>query len=199
MKIGLFGGTFNPPHLGHTRLALDFYDCAAPDLLIVMPSFLPPHKAPAAVSPAVRLAMTRLACLALGERGVNYTVSDYEIVRGGKSFTIDTVNHLFAEYHVSELALCIGSDMLFSFESWKCADELMHKCRLFTKERLPGERARLREFADKLTARYGADITVMPSDALEVSSTALREGENARDTLLDPRVRAFIEQNALYK
>lgn len=198
MKIGLFGGTFNPPHRGHTALARVFYRQSGADLLIVMPSFLPPHKAAAAVSPADRLAMTRLAFLPLGEEGVNYTVSDYEIAKGDTSYTIYTVKHLLAKYGEKALALCVGSDMFLSFESWKCADELLSLCHLYTLGRHPGEEQRLRDYAAHLAACYGAHAEVMPGAVLEASSTALRESAGTSAQLLDPAVREYVRQRRLY-
>ena len=78
MKIGLYGGTFDPPHMGHLHLAEDFYMECGCDLLIVMPSFIPPHKQSAGTSALSRYDMARLAFLALGEKGFNYTVSNFE-------------------------------------------------------------------------------------------------------------------------
>ena len=114
MNIGLFGGSFNPPHRGHTALAEEFYSASFADLLIVMPSFIPPHKAASAIPAADRLAMTRLAFLKLGEKGVNYTVSDYEIRRHDTSYTFETVRYLLAHYAEKTLSLCVGSDMFLS-------------------------------------------------------------------------------------
>lgn len=199
MNIGLFGGTFNPPHRGHTALARAFYRHSGADLLVVMPSFLPPHKAASAVSAADRLAMTRLAFLPLGEEGVNYTVSDYEIAKHDVSYTICTVKHLLSQYGEKALSLCVGSDMFLSFESWKCADELLNLCRLYTLERRPGERRALEEHSARLKALYGAKATVLPGQAFEVSSTGLRAGEECAEHLTEPAVRAYIESHQLYR
>ncbi|MGN1122535.1 MAG: nicotinate (nicotinamide) nucleotide adenylyltransferase [Eubacteriales bacterium] len=198
MRIGLFGGTFNPPHLGHTALARSFYAQSRADLLIVMPSFLPPHKASAAVSPTDRLAMTRLAFLPLGKEGVNYTVSDYEIAKGDTSYTIYTVKHLLEVYGEKTLALCVGSDMFLSFESWKCAQELLSLCELYTLARHPGEEPRLNDYAASLCERFHARVCVMSGNVLEVSSTGLREKADASEALLDPAVRDYARKHRLY-
>ncbi len=196
LNIGLFGGTFNPPHLGHLALAKDFYKAAGLDLLIVMPSFIPPHKASYKIDPAHRLHMTKLLCLALGEEGLHYTVNDYEIQKGDVRYTIETVEHLLEAYHVETLSLCVGSDMFLCFESWKCAEKLMKRCHLYTKERVPGEKAVLESFAETLRARYGARCTVLDKSALEVSSTDLRDGEC--EELLSQNVKDYIEKYNLY-
>lgn len=198
MKIGLFGGTFDPPHLGHIQLALDFYKESNVDLLIVMPSFIPPHKARSGTDVEKRLEMTKIACLKLGELGVNYTVSDYEIKKQDTSYTIETVNCLLKKYGVEKISLCIGSDMLLSFESWKCAQELMRKCHIYSKEREAGEYDELYRFALYLKGKYGAEVNVMKGNTLEISSTELRLGDKEAESLLDPAVSAFIKNNRLY-
>ena len=199
MKIGLFGGSFNPPHLGHTALAEDFYTASGADLLIVMPSFLPPHKVASAMPARDRLAMTRLAFLKLGEKGVNYTVSDYEIQRRDTSYTFETVRYLLAKYAEKELMLCVGSDMFLSFETWKNAEELLKNCHLYTKARHSGEKAALDAYAAILKEKYGTKSTVMDGTVVDISSTELRVPENTTgDMLLDPNVRAYAQTHGLY-
>ena len=198
MNIGLFGGSFNPPHLGHTALAEEFYNASGADLLIVMPSFVPPHKAASAIPAADRLAMTRLAFLKLGEKGVNYTVSDYEIRRHDTSYTFETVRYLLAHYAEKTLSLCVGSDMFLSFETWKNAEELLKSCHLYTKARHSGEKAALDAYAAVLRDKYGTCSTVMDGTVIDVSSTELRAPGNAAAALLDPKVRAYAEKHGLY-
>ena len=198
MNIGLFGGSFNPPHRGHTALAEEFYNASGADLLIVMPSFVPPHKAASAIPAADRLAMTRLAFLKLGEKGVNYTVSDYEIRRHDTSYTFETVRYLLAHYAEKTLSLCVGSDMFLSFETWKNAEELLKSCHLYTKARHPGEKAALDDYAAVLRDKYGTHSTVMDGTVIDVSSTELRAPRNTAAALLDPKVRAYAEKHGLY-
>lgn len=197
MKIGLFGGTFDPPHIGHTELAYDFYRSSNPDLLIVMPSFIPPHKANYGTSPSARFEMTKLAFLPLGELGVNYIVSDYEISKADTSYTIDTVNYLLKRYCVEKIDLCVGSDMLFYFEKWKSAEQLMQKCVIYTKERFQNEHTSLCDYADYLTEKYGAEIHIMPGQVVEISSTELRN--DSRCALISPAVSEYMKKNGLYE
>lgn len=198
MNIGLFGGSFNPPHRGHTALAEEFYNASGADLLIVMPSFIPPHKAASVIPAADRLAMTRLAFLKLGEKGVNYTVSDYEIRRHDTSYTFETVRYLLAHYAEKTLSLCVGSDMFLSFETWKNAEELLKSCHLYTKARHSGEKAALEAYAAVLKEKYGTESTVMEGTVIDVSSTELRAPRNTAAALLDPKVRAYAEKHGLY-
>ena len=197
MKIGLFGGTFNPPHLGHTSLAKDFYNESGIDLLIVMPSFIPPHK-DCTVDAALRFEMTRLAFSDLDACGINYIVSDYEINKGGVSYTVDTVEYLLREYGQEALSLCVGSDMFFSIESWMNAEKLFEKCTLYTKERQVGEYEKLCAHARVLEEKYDAKVFVMKNDAFEASSTYLRVADITKCALISPEIEKFIVENNLY-
>lgn len=197
MKIGLFGGTFDPPHKGHTGLAYDFYNESKPDLLVVMPSFIPPHKANAICSAVHRFNMTRLAFLCMGETGVNYQISDYEITKNNVSYTIDTVNYLLERYQTDKIHLCIGSDMLFSFEKWTNATELMSRCVLYSKARYPDEQNPLLKHAEYLKSTYNADVHIMNGTIINVSSTLLRTELN--EELIDDRVLKYIKDNGLYR
>lgn len=196
MKIGLYGGTFDPPHMGHLRLAEDFYKECGCDLLIVMPSFIPPHKQNANTPALSRYEMARLAFLNLGEKGFNYTVSSFEIEKNDTSYTIDTVNHLLKEYGVDRICMCVGSDMLYCFEKWKCADELLKKCVLYSKARVENEYAKLCCHGRYLAEKYGAEIHIMNGSVLEVSSTELRNSE--KNSLIDIRVSDYIKKHGLY-
>ena len=200
MKIGLCGGTFNPPHIGHTELALDFYENSNPDLLIIVPSFIPPHKAASSVAAFHRFNMAKLAFLALGEQGINYFVSDYEISRNDVSYTINTVNHFITNYNVSSVDLCIGSDMLLSFETWKNAEELMKKCHIFSKARHRDEMEKLSDFSSYLKKRYDANVTIMPGKVCDVSSTQIRSfSTSGHFSEIDARVAKYIKANGLYR
>lgn len=196
MRIGLYGGTFDPPHTGHASLACDFYRESGVDLLIVMPSFIPPHKQNTTTSALSRYEMARLAFLHLGEMGVNYTVSDYEITKNDTSYTIETVNYLLNKYSVSKISMCVGSDMLYYFEKWKCADELMKKCALYSKARENDEYSKLCHHAKYLEKSYGAEVHIMNGSVIEVSSTKLRNSKDSE--FLDTKVSEYIKKHGLY-
>ena len=197
MKIGLYGGTFDPPHMGHLHIAEDFYKACGSDLLVVMPSFIPPHKQNSSTSALFRYEMTKLTFLALGETGMNYTVSDYEIKKNDTSYTIETVNYLLDKYSTEKISLCVGSDMLFCFEKWKCADELMKKCVLYSKARSHGEYEKLCSHAEYLEENYGASVHIMKGTVLEVSSTYLRSSKDKN--FLSCEVLNYIEKHGLYR
>ena len=198
MKIGLFGGTFNPPHLGHTSLAKDFYNESEIDLLIVMPSFVPPHK-DCTVDASLRYEMTCIAFSELDSYGINYTVSDYEIKKGGISYTVNTIEHLLEEYKQDTLSMCVGSDMFLSIETWKSFEKLLKMCTLYTKERISGEYDKLCSHGKMLEEKYGAKIYILKDNALEASSTYIRETDVDGNPLLSPEVEKFIVENGLYE
>lgn len=197
MKIGLYGGTFDPPHKGHLKLAHEFYLESNSDLLIIMPSFIPPHKENSKTQACARYEMTKLAFDCFSEMGVNYIVSDYEITKKDVSFTIETVEFLLDKYPDSTLNLCVGSDMLYCFEKWRNADILMKKCTLYSKARVDGEYDKLCSHAKYLEEKYNANVHIMSGTVLDVSSTELRNREKAE--LLDKKVTEYIEKNGLYR
>ena len=202
MKIGLFGGTFDPPHIGHLRIAEAFYAASDVDLMLIMPSFIPPHKAASATDALYRFEMCRIAFAPLGEKGVCYRVDDYEITRDDTSYTYLTVRHLLKQYGVDLVSLCVGSDMLMSFERWRCADELMKKCVLYTMARDGGEDAALREHAAYLRDTFGAVVHIMDVPYTTVSSTAIRAALAAEDGaergLIGENVVHYAREHGLY-
>ena len=122
MKVGIFGGTFNPIHNGHLSLIAHLIEALALDELLLIPTAVPPHKESDCVIDARhRLAMCRLAV----QDNPKVHVSDIEIQRGGKSYTIDTLRLLAVERPQDTLILLVGSDMFYTVEEWRCAAEIM--------------------------------------------------------------------------
>ena len=119
MKIGIYGGTFNPPHLGHLTAAAAVIATLKLDKLLLIPASIPPHKdLPAGSATAEqRLEMTRMAGEHLG-LGSKVETLDMEVRRAGKSFTSDTLAELKAQFPEDELWLLMGTDMFLSFETW---------------------------------------------------------------------------------
>jgi nicotinate-nucleotide adenylyltransferase len=116
MKIGILGGTFNPVHIGHLILAEEIREKLGLNKVIFVPAFLPPHKENGSIaSAAARLAMVRMAV----KTNPNFFVSDVEIKRKGKSYTIDTVKEFNKIYPEDELYFITGSDLLNYLDDWK--------------------------------------------------------------------------------
>jgi nicotinate-nucleotide adenylyltransferase len=123
MRVGILGGSFNPIHLGHLRAAEEVREALKLDLVYFVPAALPPHKPPDGLAPPEhRLAMVRLAT-----KGNRYfMVSDVEVRRAGRSYTIDTVRHFLATLRgPSTLFLMMGSDAFAELDTWKECDELV--------------------------------------------------------------------------
>ena len=195
MKVGIFGGTFNPIHNGHLSLIDRLIDALALDELLLIPTALPPHKESDSVIDARhRLAMCRLAV----QSNPRVTVSDLEIRRGGKSHTVDTLRLLAVERPKDELILLVGSDMFYTIEEWRCAGELMRLAEILAIPREAGELGRLLAHRDRLNA-LGARTRVVAVGPIVVCSSALRAqpSENQTDSL-PPPVERYIIQNGLY-
>ena len=191
MKIGVFGGTFNPPHNGHVRLAKAAADELKLDKLLVIPSCIPPHKIAAKLADGQeRLEMCRLAfgC------DPRFEVSPMELERGSRSYTVETLRELKALYPDSELYFIVGSDMLESFDIWDLWQEILSLSVLCAASRDEGYSPDLSRFG-KLAER----IKIITLDPLEVSSTQIRNsaGEVSPE-LLDPKVAAYIREHGLY-
>ncbi|MGN1002232.1 MAG: nicotinate (nicotinamide) nucleotide adenylyltransferase [Oscillospiraceae bacterium] len=198
MKILIYGGSFNPPHMGHVLAARAAREALKPDLLLIIPACVPPHKALAESSaPAERrLEMAKVAFSGLE----NTLVSDMEIARGGKSYTADTLRALQARYPGADFTLLMGTDMLLCFESWREAEFLMSAAALGVFPREEGERGLLEEKAAHLRETYGANVTVIPAVPHPAASTDIRAELRQRRgrELLPEEVYAYIIRCRLY-
>ena len=186
MAIGIFGGTFNPPHLGHLRLARAFAGRFSLPRVLVIPTFVPPHKqTPDLADAETRVQMCRLL---FGE--APFEVSTMEISRGGRSYTVETLERLRAQYPDEALYLLIGSDMLESFDTWYRADDIRKLCTVC---------AAVREKGKALDAN-GA-VLLDDYEPIEISSTEVRErvrlGTDVTD-VVGKAVAACIAQRGLY-
>jgi len=196
-KIGLFGGTFNPVHIGHTQAAELAADRLGLDKLIFIPAFNPPHKE---LPDDSACADMRLEMLSLATDGMpNAEVSDIEIKRGGISYTADTVKALKEMYPEAEFWLLMGNDMLCSFENWKSFDWLVSNVSVCALSRL-NDKSKMELCAKKLEEKYGITIVFAQNNAIEISSSELREMLRQRGgkEYLHGSVYAFIIKNRLY-
>lgn len=173
MSLALYGGSFNPPHLGHRAAAQTVLETLRPDRLLIIPDHLPPHKELPAGSPSPeeRLHLCRL-CFA-GLDGAE--VSDCELRREGVSYTADTVERLRSDNPDEELTLIVGTDMLLCFDKWYRFRYLLEQCALAVLCRGGDEREEVEEKAGQLRREYGARVTVLPHEPVETSSARIRE------------------------
>ncbi len=200
-KLGIYGGTFAPIHNGHINAAHKFYDELSLDKLLVIPTFIPPHKAPiSGDNPEARLEMTALAFE--GDRR-NIEISDYEIRQGGKSYTYLTLRH-FSRPDTEIIFLC-GTDMFLTLPEWKNPKEIFSLCRvaLVRREKISPEiEEKLRVAKERYISEYSADIVEIITEPIEVSSSEIRDkialSEEISD-LVPKRVSEYIEKKRLYR
>ena len=204
MKIGVYGGTFNPPHLGHLTAARAVFELLGLDLLLLIPAGLPPHKELPAGSPTPeqRLEMTRLAGEQLG-LGDKVRTLDIELERGGRSFTSDTLAQLKARYPDSELWLLMGTDMFLTLQAWHEPEKILSLAGIAAFGRTEEDTEELfsaqREYLYK-TYPQARIFTLTIPGVIEVSSTELREklAKGEGGNLLAPAVYGYILREGLY-
>lgn len=192
MRIGVFGGTFDPPHVGHLLLASDARDALSLDRLIFVPARTQPFKAeaPPAASAGDRLEMLRAAVA----DDAHYVVDDTEITRDGLSYTVDTLELLAMRFPRAQLFLLLGEDSIGSFGKWKSPE-------------------RIRELATLAVMRRGGDdagppnridipgVLTISMRRVDVSSTEIRERIRAGKSIkgfVPEGVERFIEARGLY-
>ncbi len=199
MKIGIFGGTFNPPHLGHKKLVLDVMKAAHLDKVIIIPTFTPPHKTDKElICPEDRYNM----CLAMFSEEI-FTVSDIEISREGKSYTYDTVCLLRQEHPEDELYLIMGSDMLLCFDRWYRYEDILSMVKLAVTTREADIKAEaLSYFAENTLKLSHNDYVLADTTPFECSSTFIRARVNNCEDVssyLHPDVYSYIIRHKLYE
>ena len=168
-RIALFGGSFNPIHNGHLHLAQTVHQQCGLDRMLLMPSGTAPHKSSDAYAPAAdRLAMCRLAA----EPYPWLEVSDYELTKPGKSYTVETLRYLHSRFPEDALFLLTGSDMLLSFDSWYCWQEILTLAGLLCVSRGTEPEDVLRQKAAELSS-YG-QVTVVHAKPLPMTSSQIR-------------------------
>lgn len=198
MRIGIFGGTFNPPHLGHKRLVESLMKQAKLDRVIVIPTATPPHKnSNDLATEEERLSMCRLVF-----DDEFYEVSDLEIARGGKSYTVDTVTEIKKLYPEDELFLIIGSDMLLCFHNWYCYKGILNNVTLCVATRENDISVNeLKQYASDTLMLGDGRIVFSDIIPFECSSTQVRtlikEGDSAEEFLCKA-VRDYLCKHNIY-
>ncbi|MBQ3897887.1 MAG: nicotinate-nucleotide adenylyltransferase [Clostridia bacterium] len=199
-KIGIFGGTFNPPHVGHLNIARTFAAEYGLDRVLIIPTYVPPHKASPGLAPAAaRVEMCRRTFT-----DPVFEVSAIEIDRKGKSYTYDTLRQLKGMYRCAKFYFLCGDDMLMSLHRWYRPEGILKYCTVVASVRsdkldLSDLEAYAKEF---FPAKYRCGrIRFMPIKPLELSSTEIRtkikngesiEGLVTKDTF------DFITSEGLY-
>ena len=198
MKIGIYGGTFNPPHTGHMYAAKQAVQILGLDKLLLIPDRIAPHKVipEGSPTPEQRLEMLRIA--AAGEQ--NTEVSDIELRREGASYTYLTVEALREQYPDAELYLLMGTDMFLSFHSWREPERILKQATLGVFYRgEKGEKEKILAKKAELEAK-GAKAELLENRVLSISSTQLRRllAFQCADEFLPEGVGNYIRDHKLY-
>lgn len=199
VRIGLFGGTFNPPHLGHQRAAAACVRQLELTRLLLIPAFVPPHKSMPAGSatPRQRLEMTEI----IARKIPRAQVCDLELSRLGPSYTCDTVEQLAGEYPGADFWLIMGTDMFLSFHKWRQPEKIARYCRLAVVAREEQEKEKIQRQQVFLKDTLGAESDVVSCPVTVLSSTQVRQDVMAGDAKreLDEDVARYIQSHGLYQ
>jgi nicotinate-nucleotide adenylyltransferase len=188
-KVGIFGGTFDPIHLGHLITAQSVKELRNLEKIIFIPTFISPHKSDAKTSsPEDRLNMIKLAVDSIPF----FDYSDIEVTKGGISYSVDTLRELKKQY--SELEFIIGYDNIFTFHTWKEPDEILKLAKIIVLKRKSSHPP---EFEDK----YYHQAVFVQTRGIEISATDIRERvKNGMpiNFLVPPAVLEYIYKHKLY-
>ena len=197
-RIAIYGGSFDPPHKGHKLLAQNLAKACGIERVIIMPTAMSPFKDKSGASTTDRLEMCRLNF----SEGL-FLVSDVEIQRGGKSYTVDTVSAVKEMYPDSQLYLFMGDDMLLSFHRWYEYRKIMSMCTLVAACRTESlaELDSMRDYVRDVLGDDGTGVLICSSVPVEISSTEIRnqlktEGESE---MLLPQINEYIKSRGLYR
>ena len=195
MRLGIFGGSFDPVHQGHMILAQFALEQLELDRIIFLPSYNPPHK----LGQVVTSFEDRLRMLELAINGrEDFSVSKLEALSPGPSYSLDSLNVLEADYKASKLYFLVGGDSLMGLEGWYKAEELLRRFSFGVAPR-PGRNRR--ELEEKING-LGGDIVLIDSPKIEISSSFIRKRlEEGRSIsyLLPQAVEDYIYEKKLYR
>ena len=191
LRVGVFGGTFDPPHIGHAIVATEVLEAAGLDRVLWVPVSIPPHKAHRMVSAG---GMRRRLVDAAIQEDPRFELCDLELERGGVSYTVDTLRKLKADHPDWSLSLIVGADLFGGFASWKEPEAIAELAEIIVISRpgvdVPGE------------GDGGLSFRTVPVTPVEVSSSRVRSrvGRNlaVRD-MVAPTVLTIIEGEGLYR
>ena len=215
MKLAIFGGTFNPVHIGHLAMADDVCSTLGYDKIFFVPAFVPPHKiAKDMESPENRVAMLAAAF----KDDERFEVEPCEIERGGTSYTIDTVKYIIEKYKgqlEGKPGLLMGQENASEFDKWRQSEEIAKLCNLIVARRIKVDSINTNGFENKSTGAYTGgfentltdeikspfDFIQLKNQILPLSSTEVRARiaeNNGWRYLVSSGVFEYIVKNKLY-
>ena len=196
-SLGILGGTFDPIHIGHLRMAEHVFNSMELEKIIFIPAYVPPHKLGQDFAPAQdRYAMTELAVAV----NPHFTVSDMELKRTGVSYTIDTIRQLHAQYEDRELNFIIGADSVAQLHTWHNIEEMLELTRFVAVWR-PGYEGAMEEMVQHLGQRARERVLLLDTPVYDISSTEIRtrirQGASLAG-LVPQAVEKYIYEHGLY-
>ncbi len=195
-RVGILGGTFNPPHLGHLVCAQEALVQLGLARVVLIPARMPPHK-PVPDEPGAghRLALCRLAV----DGDQRFAVADDELVRPGPSYTVDTLQELHSQAPDSELFLIVGGDVAAGLPRWREPERVLSLATLAVARRRGTARASVADALQGLRGGERAEFFAMPR--IGVSSTMVRRRVRAREPIryiVPDAVASYIDEHRLY-
>ena len=199
MKIGIFGGTFDPVHLGHISLAEDACEQAGLKEVIMVPARIQPFKQDKHTASG----HDRLRMLALeAEWNDRITVSSYELDNESVSYTYLTLRAMQERHPDDELYFICGADSLLKIHTWMHADELLTSYSYIIGARPGYKEQEVQEQIQRLHDTYGTSIVLINNKQMDISSTEIRDrlaaGQSVSD-LISPKVERYIKEHELYR
>jgi nicotinate-nucleotide adenylyltransferase len=193
MRIGIFGGSFDPPHIGHITIARLSVKKFNLDKLIIVPAGNPPHKDKTAADGLCRYDMCEAVAKSCG-----FEISDYEIKKHGFCYTADTMEHFAKVFPECELYFIVGGDSINYMDKWKDPQRIFAVCSIIAALR----KGTNKEKAMELKNKYKARIFWIDNKNIDISSTQIRNmifngGEISE--LVTKEVKRYIEENKLYR
>lgn len=195
-KIAIYGGSFDPPHKGHKLLAENLASVCGAEKVIIIPTALSPFKNSSSATAEDRLNMCRLFF-----KEALFQLNDIEIIRGGKSYTIDTLMQIKEENPDAELFLFMGDDMLLSFDKWYKHKEILELATIVCACRTEDldELDNMKEFVKNIL-KAEERVIICESVPFEISSTEIRSSlKDGINEGLSEEVYNYIEAKGLYK
>ena len=186
LRLGLFGGTFDPPHLGHLIVAQDVVEVLSLDRLLFIPAGRPPHKTDRRISPAaIRLKMVQE--IVAGNEA--FGVSDVEVNRGGPSYTVDTLRYYRDLHPGADIFFVLGADQAAAFQAWQEPEEVAALANLVVMDRAG-------------TGVPPGGFASVPVTRVDISATEIRRRvrrDRSIRYMVPESVRQIIEEHRLYR
>ncbi|MBL4885145.1 MAG: nicotinate-nucleotide adenylyltransferase [Planctomycetaceae bacterium] len=199
MKLGIFGGTFDPVHIGHLILAEAVREACVLDEVRFLPAYSPPHKQSREISPGKqRVDMLEFATAGFPE----FVVDQRELKRQGTSYTVDTLAELKQEFPDAELHFLMGADSLIDLPTWREPQRIAELAKIIAVNRNNSSREDLEQVVKQLPVAVQAAITIVDIPEIAVSASDLRSriSENRSIRFLTPRpVERYIQEQSLYQ